>query len=310
MCKLILTLIIITSLHFSLNCQVGINTSLPNAKSALDVTSTTKGFLPPRMTEAQRNGIGVPIPAGLMLWCTDCGSSGQMQVYNGTTWTDFIGNPASQAPFVCGTSTVSFTYKGSIVTYGTVIGADNKCWLDRNLGANRVALNHTDTEARGDLFQWGREDDGHQSRTSDVTQTLATTNSPGHDDYIAVTYAGSTPPYAWSNPQDLNLWQGVNGVNNVCPTGFRLPTETELEAERNSWITDDVFGAFASPLKLTLTMYRNDIGNIWGTNSGYYWTSTVVNNTSVRLLEVPNVFNCYWYNNQIGFGNAVRCIKN
>ena len=307
MYKLNLTFVMITLLHFSLFSQVGINISTPNEKSALDITSTSKGLLPPRMTEAQRNGISGPIPAGLMLWCIDCGTSGQMQVYNGTSWTDFIGNPASSAPFICGTSTVTFQYKGASVTYGTVIGANGTCWLDRNLGANRVALSSNDTQAYGDLFQWGRDDDGHQTRTSDVTQTLATSNNPGHDDFIAVTYGGSTPPYSWSNPQDMNLWQGVNGVNNPCPTGFRLPTESEFEAERLSWVTNNLAGAFASPLKLPATLYRNDVGNIWGTLTALYWTSTVTNNTTIRTLNINTTSD--WSNGWTGGGLGARCIK-
>lgn len=307
MYKLNLTLVIITLLHFSLKSQVGINTSLPNEKSALDITSTSKGLLPPRMTEAQRNEISDPIPAGLILWCTNCGTSGQMQVYNGTSWTDFAGNPASQAPFICGSSSVTFEYKGVNVTYGTVIGANGTCWLDRNLGANRVALSSNDTEAYGDLFQGGREDDGHQTRTSDVTQTLASSNSPGHDDFIASTYDGSTPPYSWSNPQDMNLWQGVNGVNNPCPTGFRLPTEPEFEAERLSWGSNNLAGSFASPLKLPVTRYRNNAGDLWGGLTAIYWTSTVTNNTSIRTLNINTTSD--WSNGYLGFGLGVRCIK-
>lgn len=39
-------------------------------------------------------------------------------------------------------------------------------WMDRNLGASRAATSSTDTEAYGDLYQWGRAADGHQKRTS------------------------------------------------------------------------------------------------------------------------------------------------
>jgi uncharacterized protein (TIGR02145 family) len=66
--------------------QIGIGTATPASSAQLDVSSTTRGLLPPRMTNAQKNDIADPV-AGLMLWCTDCGTNGEMQVYNGTVWT-------------------------------------------------------------------------------------------------------------------------------------------------------------------------------------------------------------------------------
>jgi hypothetical protein len=79
--------------------NVGINTdgSAPNASAMLDVKSTTKGFLPPRMTLAQRTAIATP-PAGLMVWCSNCGTSGELQVYNGTAWTSLTVGVASGTP--------------------------------------------------------------------------------------------------------------------------------------------------------------------------------------------------------------------
>lgn len=54
----------------NLNAQVGIGTTSPAASSILDVTSTTKGVLIPRMTAAQRLAIGAPAE-GLMVYQTD-----------------------------------------------------------------------------------------------------------------------------------------------------------------------------------------------------------------------------------------------
>ena len=67
------------------NAQVGIGTTSPHASAVFDVTSTTQGLLPPRMTQAQRNAIATPA-TGLMVWCTNCGAAGELQVYNGTSW--------------------------------------------------------------------------------------------------------------------------------------------------------------------------------------------------------------------------------
>ena len=68
--------------------------SAPNGSAMLDVCSTTKGFLPPRMTFLEKTAIASP-PAGLMIWCTNCGTYGELQVYNGTNWTNIIGGAAS-----------------------------------------------------------------------------------------------------------------------------------------------------------------------------------------------------------------------
>jgi hypothetical protein len=62
--------------------NVGIGTTAPNAKAILDVTSTTKGFLPPRMTTTQRNAI-TSVPAGLMVYNT---TTNKLNFYNGSAW--------------------------------------------------------------------------------------------------------------------------------------------------------------------------------------------------------------------------------
>lgn len=54
---------------FHLNAQVGIGTTSPNVSSMLDVNSTSKGFLTPRMTTAERIAITTPAD-GLMVYDT------------------------------------------------------------------------------------------------------------------------------------------------------------------------------------------------------------------------------------------------
>lgn len=55
----------------------------PDANAILDAQSTTKAFIPPRMTKAQRNAIASPV-AGMTIYQTD-NTPGQ-RVYNGTNW--------------------------------------------------------------------------------------------------------------------------------------------------------------------------------------------------------------------------------
>lgn len=52
--------------------------------------------------------------------------------------------------------------------------------------------------------------------------------------------------------QNANLWQGVNGINNPYPVGFRLPTALELDEELATWSSQNASGVFASPLKLAM----------------------------------------------------------
>jgi surface protein len=82
--------VIVNEFNSGIVQNVGINTQNPEPCAALDVTSTNSGFLPPRMTNEQRNSIINPV-AGLIIWCTNCGTNGELEVYNGTAWTNMIG---------------------------------------------------------------------------------------------------------------------------------------------------------------------------------------------------------------------------
>jgi len=83
--KIILILLLsLLTLTFSFAQNIGINAdgTLPNSSAMLDVKSTTKGFLPPRMDSTQRNAIASPA-AGLIIYNT---SINAFQVFNGSSW--------------------------------------------------------------------------------------------------------------------------------------------------------------------------------------------------------------------------------
>lgn len=194
------------------------------------------------------------------------------------------------------------TGKTSLVTCVSSLG---RLWMDRNLGASRVATSSMDSAAYGDLYQWGRLADGHEKRTSSVTPDLSTTDVPGHAGFIVT----STYPYDWKTPQNNNLWQGVSGTNNPCPSGFRLPTDTELDAERASWSSNNSAGAFASPLKLVVAALRSHSdGTLYSAgSSGVYWSSTV-NGIYSRYLYFDSG-NTYMHDTARAQGISVRCLK-
>jgi len=211
--------------------------------------------------------------------------------------------------FVCG-SEITFAYNGQQVTYGT-IERGGLCWMDRNLGAEPMpfvpekdATHNGDTRLFGDIYQWGRLRDGHQDRQSNTTSTLSDSDVPGHSDYIAT----DTAPYDWRSPQNSNLWQGEDGVNNPCPPGWRVPTAGELDQERISWSANSPSGAFDSPLKWPVAGYRNSMGVVLNEGSwGMVWSSSASDAGAGHL---------YYYftfaqiiNLNRAFGAPVRCVR-
>ena len=219
---------------------------------------------------------------------------------NGTAYTFTVTATNSVGTSAASAASNSVTPTGEVSNPTT-----GKIWMDRNLGASQVATSSTDAASYGDLYQWGRGTDGHQIRTSPTTATLSTTDNPGNANFIMT----SAAPNDWRSPQNDNLWQGVNGVNNPCPSGYRLPTDTELDAERASWSSNNAAGAFASPLKLPMAGYRvSSNGSLSSVGTfGDYWSSTVSGTSSRSLNFTSSNAGMDTLNRAYGF--SVRCLK-
>lgn len=205
-----------------------------------------------------------------------------------------------------------------------------RIWMDRNLGATQAATSQYDEKAYGHLYQWGRGADGHQerfdSRILSGSTLLSSTDNPGNRAFI---YTPDSPQ-DWRKPQNDNLWQGINGINNPCPVGYRLPTESEWSLEIATWGNPkSILDAFNSPLKLTLGGYvgagyggLNQYGNKdnsqdWD-SQGRYWSSSVDGQGSkgILILQSPDVYpnggsppRTHIYTLPRACGQCVRCIK-
>jgi uncharacterized protein (TIGR02145 family) len=196
----------------------------------------------------------------------------------------------------------------SCASFGTVVSA-GQVWMDRNLGASRVATSLHDEEAYGDLYQWGRGADGHEKRDSATISSLSSTDDPGHGYFITLNSGLND----WRSPQNDNLWQGESGTNNPCPSGFRLPTATEWGQEMSSWPRKASANAFASPLKIVAAGIRNYFnGEIDAGDYGYYWSSMAGDDLHDGYASSLDIGTGHANLNNISYrarGKSVRCIK-
>jgi uncharacterized protein (TIGR02145 family) len=379
--------LLVSAISFS---QVGIGTTTPDASAQLDVTSTTKGLLSPRLTYAQKTAIASPV-AGLLIWCLDCGTNGEMQIFNGTTWTNISGTTASfgkpgaptspvatasdlqasvafTAPasnggtditgYTVTSSPGSFTAIGassplivtglssgtsytftvvatnavgnsvaSVVSGAVVpncfanVGGTTKVFMCYNLGVTGTqdALSYQSGTNNGALYQWGRQTDGHEVRTS-LTDP-GPVGLPVANRFIT----NGTIPKDWISPQDNSLWLDASKTaNDPCPAGFRVPTRAQWgglfrdgtangapgTATRNTWTWTGNGFTVGSSLYLPAAGYRNVNGGSLGSlgTNGNYWSSTV-NSANAHSLYL-NIGNVNPGNsNDRGNGFSVRCIS-
>jgi uncharacterized protein (TIGR02145 family) len=224
-------------------------------------------------------------------------------------------------------NSVTFTYNGATVTYGIITSAvTGRQWMDRNLGASRVATASNDRMAYGHLFQWGRPADGHQlvnytSSTNGAgvngkTKTLATSDVPGNSLFITpdnTVEQNGVFVYDWRNDQNTNRW-AINSQGS-CPSGWHVPTTAEWEAETG--ITNLTTGF--NQLKLTAAGFRyGDFdgsgreGTVRNAGSfGWYWSSSVWP-SGVGFSSFKSIASNESITDLAGraYGMPIRCIKN
>jgi uncharacterized protein (TIGR02145 family) len=238
------------------------------------------------------------------------------------------------------TSKVRFINNGQEVVYGVIISpVTGKKWLDRNLGANRVATSFDDYLGYGDQFQWGRPADGHQLMSwasstmgdpvNGMTPTLSTSDTPDHNKFIMAD--ASFGHGDWRTNNNSNRWAA--NPKGPCPAGWHVPTKTEWCAEVSNTqhggtaLTGGItnFSDAYSILKLTAAGFRYGYtttdpylpaGALWKPGEkGAYWSSSVEApplNGGVYLSDGLLISNGL---TDIGgadmsYSRSVRCIQN
>jgi|GEM_PF-959937 len=147
--KKLFTLAACVILLFTAYAQnVGIGTSTPHASAQLDITSTSKGLLIPRMTTAQRNAVVSPAN-GLMVYDTNLNA---FYFYNGSAWAAVNSGGGGSNSWTTSGNNINNSNNGN-VGIGTATGLKEKLSVKGNLfvtftnpndlvnGGNRAALN-------------------------------------------------------------------------------------------------------------------------------------------------------------------------
>jgi len=316
--KLLFTLIaitIITAVSFAQN--TGIGTTTPDTSAKLEVASTTQGFLPPRMTTAQRDDIATPA-RGLFIYNldTEC-----LDYYNSIlgSWKELCGTERITIPgnATCEAATISATnctagelasginggslgnkYANGAGGGYSVVNIGNQCWMAENIDINPAGspawVNNTDTG------WYGYNNNSYQ-------------------------VAGDGTLLQWSVAMNGSTTERAQGV---CPTGWHVPSDCEFmylentlgmsvaQQETSSWRGTDqgtqLKKGGTSQYEANLSGRRSGNDGLFydlGT-SGISWTSSESNATHAgtrglnsNFTKVSRYF--YYKNNAL----TVRCLK-
>ncbi len=262
--------------------SLAINTdgSPADASALLDVKSTSKGLLPPRMTTAQRDLITTPA-AGLVIFNSQTNS---LQLYNGSVWVSLT-TPSSTAVFlptiVIGTQQwmtknldVAFYRNGDPIPQVTNAAA----WAALTTGA-WCYYNNDSTQGNkyGKMYNW-----------------------------YAVNDPRGLAPQGWHIPSDAELTTLETTLGGSSVAGGKMK-----EAGTLNWTTPNTAGNNNSGFTGLPGGYRNPIGAFFNVpNSGNWWSATEVSLSGAwyRDLNFDNGnFNRFSIDKHFGF--SVRCIR-
>lgn len=263
--------------------NVGIGTSAPAASAQLDVSSATKGFLPPRMTQTQRDAMTNPVP-GLMIWCNNCvAPAGELQVFNGISWTNMSGGTTASG-------TVAICSQG---------------WVVKNLDVDRYRNGEPIPKVTNNAA-WDVLTTGAYCYYNNDSATYAATYGKMYNWY-AVNDARGLAPAGWHIPTDAEL-----GTLSTCLGGDAVAGGAMKETGTTHWVSPNTGATNSSGFTALPGGYRSSAGSFSIGLEGNWWSSTEFNTEEARYR------NLLYVNGNLGGGGtttskrngfSVRCLR-
>lgn len=297
--RFLFSFLLLLIVGYSAFSQVGIGTSTPVSSAQLEVYSNSKGFLPPRMTQQERNSISSPV-AGLVLWCSNCGTYGELQVYNGNTWVTAIGGVASNATAAVTTtaaSSISYTSAtggGTISSDGgAVITAYGICWSTSpnpdvslgtkiyNSGAYSGAFSGSITGLTNGTTYYVRAfavnsvgtSYGSQQTftTTAYTAPTLTTTAASSISYTSATSGGNVSANGGTSITSYGIcWSTSSGPTTA------LSTKTTTNASVSGAFSDNLTGLTAGTTYYVRAYATNSVGTSYGSEVSFSTTALAV----------------------------------
>lgn len=262
----------------SLQAQVGIGTVTPEASSQLDVSSTTKGLLPPRMTTTQRDAISSPA-SGLVIFNTTTNS---LELKNSAGWISLSASFVALPTIVIGTQQWMrenldvLTYRnGDIIPQVTDVNA----WVVLTTGAWCYYNNDvTNGAIYGKLYNW-----------------------------YAVNDSRGLAPTGWHVPNNAEWTTLSTTLGGDAGSGGKMKTTgTSLWGSPNGGATNESgFAGLPGGYRYGGNGTFTNVGNF-----GFWWSSTAYDTYFAMSRNLFYYYgSTYSYSSDKDSGFSVRCLR-
>jgi len=274
---------------FSQNVGINADGSEPDSRTILDVKSTNKGVLLPRLSDTERDALYQNVPNGMLIFNT---TTQTLQIFSNNGWYPLSMGAGIDAPLP--------PTDGDGNTYTSVVIGTQE-WLVENLKTTKYNDGITDIAT-----SWGTTPSyawyGNDSNNKNVYGAL----------------------YNWY-AVDATSTSGKN----ICPVGWHVPTDAEWttlntylggesvaggkmkETGTTHWESPNTDATNSSGFTALPSGYRSNDGEFESLGYfGYYWSSTQYDDSDAwnRYLGFADA-DCYRGLSLKQNGNAVRCVK-